>query len=94
MQKGTNITMNNPKSAPRKTGCTSPITRARMRAGLTQAQLADAIGQRQKDISRWERGVYAPRADVLLRISAALGCRIEDLLAQPETPAQDESKTS
>lgn len=68
------------RKRPRKTSTDSPITRARMAAGMTQGQLAQAIGQTQNDVSRWERGMHQPRTDVLLKIAGALGCTLEDLL--------------
>ena len=51
-----------------------------MTRGLTQGQLAQMIGCRQKDVSRWESGTK-PGADYLIKIASALGCRIEDILA-------------
>lgn len=72
--------MSEGRKAPRQRGNDSPITRARLAAGMTQGQLAEAIGQTQKDVSRWERGVYKPRAEVLIRIAGTLGCSIEDLI--------------
>lgn len=72
--------MSEGRKAPRKRGNNSPITRARMAAGMTQGQLAEAIGQTQNDVSRWERGVYAPRTAVLIKIAGVLGCPLEDLL--------------
>lgn len=66
------------RTAPRKTN-DSPLARIRMDRGLTQGQLADKIGCRQKDISRWESGTK-PGADYLVKISAALNCTIEDLI--------------
>ncbi len=32
----------------------------RMHMGLTQSELADALGVRQQTISEWEKGIYAP----------------------------------
>lgn len=66
------------RTAPRKTN-DSPLARIRMDRGLTQGQLADKIGCRQKDVSRWESGTK-PGVDYLVKISAALGCSIDDLL--------------
>ena len=51
-----------------------------MAAGLTQGQLAEAIGCTQKDVSRWERGVYSPRIDALVKMAGVLGCSLEDLI--------------
>lgn len=72
--------MSEARKAPRERGNKSPITAARMAAGLTQGQLAEKIGCTQKDVSRWERGVYSPRIDALVKMAGALGCSLEDLV--------------
>lgn len=66
------------RTAPRKTN-DSPLARLRMERGLTQGQLADMIGCRQKDVSRWESGTK-PGAAYLIKISGALDCTIDELL--------------
>lgn len=43
------------RAQPRKTN-DSQIARLRMERGLTQGQLTEKIGCRQKDVSRWESG--------------------------------------
>lgn len=71
--------MNEGKKAPRNTGAKTALARMRLAAGLTQAQLAQAIGSQQKEVTRWERGVVVPRADKLLQIARVLNCSMEDL---------------
>lgn len=66
------------RTAPRKTN-DSPIARLRMERGLTQGQLADRIGCRQKDVSRWESGTK-PGAAYLIKISDALNCSIDEIV--------------
>ena len=66
------------RTQPRHTN-DSPLARLRMERGLTQGQLAERIGCRQKDVSRWESGTL-PGAGYLIKIASALGCRIEDIL--------------
>jgi transcriptional regulator with XRE-family HTH domain len=56
------------------------IKKMRKKCGLTQKELADAIGVTQKDVSRWETGVYNPKVDKLLLIAEALSCDLKDLL--------------
>lgn len=68
------------RKAPRERGNNSPITAARLAAGMTQAQLAEALGCLGKDVSRWEHGVRTPRAETLLKMAKILGCTMEDLL--------------
>ena len=46
------------------------IRDARDRAGLTQAELAAMLGVNQRDVSRWERGIHQPRAEMLDRLLA------------------------
>ena len=59
-------------SLPRHTN-DSPIARARLKKGWTQAQLADAIGSNQQQIAGWESGVRKPKMNALMRIGDALG---------------------
>lgn len=68
------------RNTPRKRGNESPLTEARMAAGLTQTQLADKLGCRQKDISRWENGVRSPSLPYALALSDALGVPVADLI--------------
>ncbi len=67
--------------APRERGNDSPLARARMAAGMTQGQMAAALGCSQKDVSRWERGVHSPRVETLAKIAGVFGCKIEDLIS-------------
>ena len=69
----------NSKTKPRDTRNDSPIARARLAAGLTQAQLAEKVGVLPNQIGNWERGFRVPKLDALRRIAAALGCKIDDL---------------
>ncbi len=47
--------------------------------GLTQAQLAEAIGVSRKTINTVENGVYVPSTVIALRLAAALGTTVEAL---------------
>ena len=76
--------MNTGRNAPRNRGAKSPITAARMAAGLTQAQLAQQLGCAQAHVSRWERGAVVPEAATLLRLSRILSCPMEQLIATGE----------
>lgn len=49
----------------------SVIREARLRAGLTQAELADRTGRDRSVIARWEQGVVAPSLDTLLDLVRA-----------------------
>lgn len=53
---------------------------ARQRAGMTQAQLAAAIGCKQKDVSRWEAGTVEPGVLTVKKMAQALGCSMDDLV--------------
>ena len=57
----------------------SRLTRARLDAGLTQAQLAERIGTKQSSISRLEGGDAEPSFDMLRRLAAALNVSFEIL---------------
>ena len=54
---------------------------ARLRAGLTQHELARLVGVAGGErISRWELGTSAPRPDMLNRLAEALDTEVGDLL--------------
>ncbi len=52
--------------------------------GLTQAQLAEAIGVSRKTINTVENGVYVPSTVIALRLAAALGTTVEALFTLAE----------
>jgi transcriptional regulator with XRE-family HTH domain len=61
---------------------------ARVRAGLTQHELARLIGVAGGErISRWELGTSAPRPEMLHRIAGALNVGAADLLEPAGAPA-------
>lgn len=52
------------------------VYEARIRAGLTQRQLAELCGIRQSDLSKIERGIGNPSLKTLERIASALECKL------------------
>lgn len=56
------------------------IKEARKVAGMTQKQLADAVGVYAKDVCRWEKGEYTPGLLVFAEICKALDASADDLL--------------
>jgi transcriptional regulator with XRE-family HTH domain len=56
------------------------LYRLRTAAGLSQAELARAIGVSQQNIAFWEQSEKIPRSDLLPKIAEALGVSVEDLL--------------
>lgn len=52
------------------------VRRARLAAGLTQAELADLVGTTQSAVSRWERGHDEPRLASLVDVLRACGLRL------------------
>jgi transcriptional regulator with XRE-family HTH domain len=49
------------------------IREARLRAGLTQQELADRSGRKRSVIARWERGAIAPSLETFLEIIGVCG---------------------
>jgi transcriptional regulator with XRE-family HTH domain len=49
------------------------IREARLRAGLTQYQLADLTGRDRSVIARWEQGAVAPSLETLVELVRACG---------------------
>ena len=53
------------------------VTRLRLKRGMTQAQLAEAVGTKQSSITRLESGASQPRLSFLRRVLEALGGKLE-----------------
>lgn len=68
---------------PYKTGAVDRLAKrvaaARRRAGLTQAELAEASGVTDETISRIERGRYEPAVSTLFRLAEALDVSLDQL---------------
>ncbi len=60
-------------------------------AGITQAQLAAAVGVSRQTVNALEAGNYAPSVYLALRVAAVLSATVEELFAMPaETPGAGE----
>jgi transcriptional regulator with XRE-family HTH domain len=71
------------KPRPRQGARLAALRRA---AGLTQAELADHIGEVQPNIAYWEQSDKPPRSDVLPKLANVLGVSVEDLLSTDLLP--------
>lgn len=56
------------------------IKSARKAAGMTQGQLAEALGVYQKDISRWETNVLIPSTITFANICRTLSASADEIL--------------
>lgn len=64
------------------------IQRKRLKLGMTQADLAGALGVDPSTVAKWESEKAYPRADLLPKIAGLLGCTIDELYAdEPEKEA-------
>ena len=57
--------------------------------GLTQSELADAIGYSNKSVSKWERGDGLPDILMLIFLSEIYGITVSELIGQ--TPRSKET---
>lgn len=53
------------------------IVNARQEQKITQAEMAERMGTKKSNISRFESGSYNPSLDFLVRAAASLGKKIE-----------------
>jgi transcriptional regulator with XRE-family HTH domain len=61
------------------------IREARLRAGLTQDQLAERTGRERSVIARWEQGAVSPSIDNLLAVVHACGFALPLVLVPRDT---------
>ncbi len=65
----------------------------RTRAGLTQQQVAEAVGVSNKAVSKWETGKTKPTTNVLRRLSSLYHIPIEELMTiKEESPMPEITK--
>ena len=58
------------------------IKELRLKANLTQRQLADKLGILRTAVAMWEIGRSVPATEKLPALAGALGCRIDDLFEE------------
>ncbi len=59
------------------------LTQRRKEAGITQANLAEAVQVTRKSINAIENGIYVPSTVLALKIAKTLKCKVEDLFNLP-----------
>src|SRR6266508_181934 len=68
------------------------IREARLRAGLTQAELAERTGRDRSVIARWEQAVVAPSVETLAELVRACGFDLPLELEPLDTSGDDRLK--
>jgi transcriptional regulator with XRE-family HTH domain len=58
------------------------LSKLRKAAGLSQRELADALGVHRSNIGFWERTGVAPRGEVLPKMAEILGVSVDALLGE------------
>jgi DNA-binding XRE family transcriptional regulator len=71
-------------AAPRDNAGMKNLTSIRKAKGLSQTELAEAVGIKQATVSRIEKGVNNPSLDVAEKIAEALGVNVVELFGLPE----------
>ncbi|MBR0156478.1 MAG: AAA family ATPase [Clostridia bacterium] len=66
------------------------ICELRRKAGLTQTELAEAVGVTNKAVSKWENGRAKPTTDTLRKLSAVFSVSVEKLLELQSGTGQSE----
>ena len=61
------------------------IKKKRESRGLTQNQIGKVLKVNRSTVAMWESGKSKPRADLIPKLAAVLGCSIEELFAGAET---------
>ena len=59
---------------------TNSIRHYRIKAKLSQSELARLIGRTQQEVSKWEKGLYTPAARTMVKIADVLKTPVDLLL--------------
>ena len=68
------------------------IGKRRIRAGLTQDQVAEKLGVGYEAVSRMERGISIPTVLRLAELAEVFGCGIEELLVESSSRPEDQAE--
>jgi DNA-binding XRE family transcriptional regulator len=66
---------------------THPIRKGRIRHGLTQAQLGEALGVTKATVCKWEKGDAMPEPATAFDLAKLLELRLEDVYATARSAA-------
>ncbi len=58
----------------------------RQAAGLSQAELAELVGEPQANIAYWERSAKPPRSDALPKLARVLSVSVDEILGDADAP--------
>jgi transcriptional regulator with XRE-family HTH domain len=61
---------------------------AREKAGMTQNEVAKALGVNQSAVSFWESGRNQPRGKQMVKLAKLYGVTVDELLREDDTNAQ------
>ena len=64
----------------------SRLREGRRAAGMTQQQLAEAIGVSNTSVSNWEKGVSSPDPETIDKLCGVLGVQPNFFFDQPQAP--------
>ena len=62
---------------PNEDGIVNRLRKARVKAGITQQDVAERIGIAQTAVSRLGIGAHSPSLDMVERYAEAVGCRLK-----------------
>lgn len=68
------------------------LTALRKEKGLSQLELAEALGVSRQAVSRWEVGASAPGMENLLALSRLYGVPLDELVGGPARAAEPEAE--
>lgn len=56
------------------------IKEHRLKANLSQTDLAEKVGVGQSTVAMWESGIRKPRVKMLIKLSKVFSCTIDELI--------------
>ncbi|HWM90552.1 MAG TPA: helix-turn-helix transcriptional regulator [Thermoanaerobaculia bacterium] len=84
--------MSRPAPEPPQETLGDRIARLRRAKGWSQRELGSRTGSRGSQLSKYERGAYDPRPDLLSRIAEALETTLDYLVTGRETKTQRDAR--